>query len=89
MSEDAITHMFKNSLPVEHFKSIIAKGCRAAFKIEVEAHDRGCIPEYRLYCVTFANPEDRDRARIAMRFVEQDYKDLVKKGAQKVDFLSA
>jgi len=65
-------HTFKTTMPVERFHAIISQSCRDGIRIEVEAHDRGCVPEYRILNVIFANPEDRDRARIALRFLEKD-----------------
>jgi hypothetical protein len=71
-TEFCFDHIFRTNLSVTKFEALVTKACRAPFKIELTAHDPNVIPQIRLFTVGFTTPEDRDRARIAMRFVEKE-----------------
>ena len=64
--------MFRTSLPVAKFEALVTKVCRTPFRAELSGHDPAVVPQLRLYTVEFMMPEDRDRVRIAMRFVEKE-----------------
>ena len=72
MTEFACDHMFRTTLPATKFEALVQKACRSPFQIELSGHDPGVVPQLRLFTVDFMNPEDRDRVRIAMRFVEKE-----------------
>jgi hypothetical protein len=72
MTEFACDHTFKTTLNVSKFEAMVAKACRAPYGIECIAHDPGIVPAVRLFTVGFTTPEDRDRMRIAMRFIEKE-----------------
>ena len=72
MTEFVCDHTFKTTISVTKFDAMVTKACRDAFAIELIAHDPGVIPAVRLFTVGFTTPEDRDRMRIAMRFVEKE-----------------
>lgn len=72
MTEFVANHIFKTSISASKFEAMVTKACRAPFAIELIAHDPGVIPAVRLFTVGFSTPEDRDRMRIAMRFVEKE-----------------
>lgn len=65
-------HTFKTSISATRFEAAVAASCRAAYVLELIAHDPTLLPQVRIFNVTFANPEDRDRTRIAVRFIEQE-----------------
>jgi hypothetical protein len=72
MTEFVCDHTFKTTITVAKFEAVVTKACRDAFAIELIAHDPGVLPALRLFTVGFTTPEDRDRVRIAMRFVEKE-----------------
>lgn len=72
MTEFVCEHTFKTTIAVAKFEAVVIKACRDAFGIELIAHDPGLMPAPRLFTVGFTTPEDRDRVRIAMRFVEKE-----------------
>ena len=72
MTEFACDHMFRTTLPVSKFEALVTRACRSPFHIELAGHDPNVIPALRLFTVEFMTPEDRDRVRIAMRFVEKE-----------------
>ena len=73
MTEFVCDHMFRTTLPASKFEVLVTRACRATFHIELSGHDPGVIPALRLFTVEFMTPEDRDRVRIAMRFVEKEH----------------
>lgn len=75
---DHCEHAFKTTLAIAKFEAIVIKSCRAPFTLETIAHDPTLVPAVRIFNVTFKSLEDRDRVRIAMRFVEKEQADLVK-----------
>jgi hypothetical protein len=70
--DNTIGHIFKTNLSQAKFDALVTKACRAPFIIELVAHDPLMIPPLRLFNVDFTTAEDRDRVRIAMRFVEKE-----------------
>ena len=72
MNEFVCDHIFKTTLSITKFEALVTKACRTPFEIELTAHDPKVIPAVRLFTVGFSTPEDRDRSRIAMRFVEKE-----------------
>lgn len=72
VTQYACDHMFRTTLSTSKFEALVTKACRAPFRVELSGHDPGVIPALRLYTVEFMTPEDRDRVRIAMRFVEKE-----------------
>ncbi|MBY0512235.1 MAG: hypothetical protein K2P94_19040 [Rhodospirillaceae bacterium] len=72
MTEFVCDHTFKTTIAVSKFEAVVTKACREPFQIELIAHDPGLVPAPRLFTVGFTTPEDRDRVRIAMRFVEKE-----------------
>jgi hypothetical protein len=75
-------HAFKVIVNASKFEAVVAKSCKAAYTIELIAHDPTIIPQVRIFNVAFASPEDRDRVRIAMRFLEKEMADLAKGKSQ-------
>jgi hypothetical protein len=71
-NEFVCEHLFKVSISLSKFEAMVTKACRGPFAIELIAHDPGVVPQLRLFNVEFSTPEDRDRMRIAMRFVEKE-----------------
>ncbi len=69
-------HAFKVTFNPSKFEAVVAKACKAPFEIEMIAHDPTVLPQLRIFNVVFASPEDRDRVRIAMRFLEKEQADL-------------
>ena len=65
-------HTFRTTATVERFNAIVAKACKSKLWIECEGLDRSYVAFTRLFAVTFTSIEDRDRVRIAMRFVDPD-----------------
>ncbi len=65
-------HTFRTTLTASKFEALVVKACRTPFLIELTAHDPSVMPQVRLFTVGFSTPEDRDRVRIAMRFVEKE-----------------
>lgn len=71
-------HAFKTTVSSSKFEAVVAKSCKAPYAIEVIAHDPTIIPHVHIFNVSFAALEDRDRVRIAMRFLEQEQAELAK-----------
>jgi hypothetical protein len=61
---------FCTSASPDRFNAIITQACKSRFTIAYEGHDRAS--RTHIYAVEFTALEDRDRARIAMRFVDKD-----------------
>ena len=73
MSDEFVCdHLFKITFSPAKFEAVLTKACREPFGMEIVAHDPALIPQVRLYNVGFSTPEDRDRVRIAMRFLEKE-----------------
>ena len=72
MTEFCCDHTFRTTISAAKFEALVTKACRTPFGIELVGHDPGLVPALRLFCVGFNTPEDRDRVRIAMRFVEKE-----------------
>ena len=72
MTEFACNHIFKTSISITKFEAMVKQACRAPYAFELIAHDPGVVPAVRLFTVGFSTPEDRDRMRIAMRFIEKE-----------------
>lgn len=73
MSAPRCDHIFRTTISVEKFEAVVTKACRDSFKLELTACDPGIIPAVRLFTVEFTTPDDRDRVRIAMRFLEKEH----------------
>ena len=71
-------HIFETSLSVEKFEAVVRRSCRSPFSLRLEAHNPTVLPPVRLFLVEFDAIEDRDRVRIAMRFVEKEMAELQK-----------
>jgi hypothetical protein len=71
-------HAFKTTVNTTKFEAVVASSCKSAYTIEVIAHDPTLIPHIRVFNVSFAALEDRDRVRIAMRFLEKEQADMAK-----------
>lgn len=71
-------HAFKTTVSTPKFEAVVAKSCKSVYAIEVIAHDPTLIPHVRIFNVSFASLEDRDRVRIAMRFLEKEQADSAK-----------
>lgn len=71
-------HVFKTTIAVSKFEAVVASSCRAPYSVEIIAHDPTTIPQIRIFRVDFTALEDRDRVRIAMRFVEKEQAELLK-----------
>ncbi len=69
---------FKTTISSSKFEAVVAKSCKSAYVIEVLAHDPTLIPHVRVFSVSFAALEDRDRVRIAMRFLEKEQAEIAK-----------
>lgn len=65
-------HTFLTTAGPDRFRAIVVKASKSQFWIDVEGVDRSHVPTKRLYSVAFTSIEDRDRVRIAMRFVDGD-----------------
>lgn len=73
MSEVVIDHIFQTvGLGRDKLDAVCRRSCRAGFRISLDAADPTVIPPVRIYRVEFDKVEDRDRVRIAMRFVEKE-----------------
>lgn len=75
-------HAFKVLVNTSKFEAVVAQSCKAAYAVEMIAHDPTVIPHVRVFNVVFASPEDRDRVRIAMRFLEKEQAELAKVKSQ-------
>jgi hypothetical protein len=71
-------HVFKTTIAVSKFEAVVASSCKAPHAIEIIAHDPTTIPQIRIFRADFTALEDRDRVRIAMRFVEKEQAELLK-----------
>ncbi len=71
-------HAFRTNVDRSKFEAVVAKSCKAEYVIEIVAHDPTILPQVRVFNVTFAAVEDRDRVRIAMRFLEREQAELAK-----------
>ena len=73
ISEVVIDHIFQTVvLSKDKLDAVCRRSCRSGFRIFLDAADPTVIPPVRIYRVEFDSVEDRDRARIAMRFVEKE-----------------
>ena len=72
MTVETFTHTFCTSAEWDRFGAIMTKTCGAPFTLQLEAHDRRAKPGTFYYAVDFTSIDDRDRARIAMRFVDKE-----------------
>lgn len=77
MSEQC-DHAFKVTVNPSKFEAVVAQSCKAAYTVELIAHDPTLLPHVRIFNVAFASPEDRDRVRIAMRFLEKEQAEIAK-----------
>lgn len=68
--QEYFLHTFRTSTSTDRFNAIVAQACKQRYWIDIEGHDRSMVPFSRIYQVTFTSLEDRDRVRIAMRFVD-------------------
>jgi hypothetical protein len=71
-------HTFKITFAPAKFEAVVAKSCKAAHTIDLIAHDPTLVPQVRIFNVAFTSPEDRDRVRIAMRFLEKEMIEMEK-----------
>ena len=83
MSEQC-DHAFKTNISTPKFEAVVAKSCRSPYTVEVIAHDPTAVPHVRIINVNFTSLEDRDRVRIALRFVEKEQADMLKAKSQPV-----
>lgn len=73
MSDAVNDHIFQTvGLARDKLDAVCRRSCRAGFRISLDAADPTVIPPVRIYRVEFDSVEDRDRVRIAMRFVEKE-----------------
>lgn len=72
MTEFVCDHTFRTTLTAAKSEALVVKACRTSFPVEFTAHDPSVVPQLRLFTAGFSTPEDRDRVRIAMRFVEKE-----------------
>ena len=73
-----LDHLFKTTISREKFEAVLARSCKAPFSYQIEAADPTVVPQERVYGVAFSSLEDRDRVRIAMRFVEKEVADAAR-----------
>jgi len=71
-------HTFKITFAPAKFEAVVAKSCKASHTIDLIAHDPTIMPQMRIFNVIFTSPEDRDRVRIAMRFLEKEMIEMEK-----------
>lgn len=71
-------HVFKTTIAVTKFEAVVASSCKAPYTVDLIAHDPTTLPQVRIFNVNFTALEDRDRVRIAMRFVEKEQADVLK-----------
>lgn len=88
MTEFVCDHTFKITFSRTKFEALVAKACRAPFALESVGHDPAVVPALRLFTVLFSTPEDRDRVRIAMRFLEKEQATLAASVARPAPALS-
>ena len=72
MSASDCDHIFVTTISAEKFDAVVARSCRAPVVVELQGADPTTIPQTRLFGVSFTTVEDRDRLRIAMRFVDKE-----------------
>jgi hypothetical protein len=75
---DICDHIFQTVLTVDKFDAVVRRTCRSSFRITLEAADPTVLPPVRLFRVEFDAVDDRDRVRIAMRFVEKEVEDSMR-----------
>ncbi len=81
---EVIDHVFQMvGLTKEKLQAVCRRSCRAGFRVFLDAADPTTIPAVRIYRVEFEQVEDRDRTRIAMRFVEKEMAELNKEAAAR------
>ncbi len=74
--DPACDHLFKTTISREKFDAVLARSCKGPYTVELEGADPTVIPQERVYSVAFTTLDDRDRVRIAMRFVEKEIADM-------------
>ena len=74
-------HIFQTVLAIDKFDAVVRRTCRAAFRVKLEAADPTVVPPVRLFRVEFDAVDDRDRVRIAMRFVEKEVEEGMREAA--------
>jgi hypothetical protein len=84
MTEFCCDHTFRITISASKFEALVAQACRSQFQIELIGHDPTLVPQLRLFDVLFSTPEDRDRVRIAMRFLEKEQAAMAPARAQPV-----
>lgn len=85
MSDAVNDHIFQTvGLARDKLDAVCRRSCRSGFRIFLDAADPTVIPPVRIYRVEFDSVEDRDRVRIAMRFVEKELADLHKEIAARM-----
>lgn len=67
-----LDHLFKTTISREKFQAVLARSCKTPFTFEIVAADPTVVPQERVFGVAFSSLDDRDRVRIAMRFVEKE-----------------
>src|SRR6185436_473185 len=77
-NEAPTEHLFKTTITPEKFEAVVARSCRYPVKIEIHGGDPTVVPQPRVFAVYFTSIEDRERVRIAMRFVEKEQAEVVK-----------
>ena len=65
-------HIFQTNLTADKFEAVCLRSCREGFRISLDAADPTVVPAVRFFRVVFDAVEDRDRVRIAMRFVDKE-----------------
>lgn len=79
MSDAVIDHIFQTvGLTKDKLDAVCRRSCRSAFQVFLDAADPTVVPPVRIFRVVFGSVEDRDRTRIAMRFVEKELAELNK-----------
>jgi hypothetical protein len=74
-------HIFQTVLSADKFDAVVRRTCRSGFRITLDAADPTVIPAVRLFRVEFDAVDDRDRVRIAMRFVEKEVTESMRETA--------
>ncbi|MBX7199724.1 MAG: hypothetical protein K1X51_10135 [Rhodospirillaceae bacterium] len=84
-SEAVNDHIFQTvGLAKDKLDAVCRRSCRAGYRIFLDAADPTVIPPVRIYRVEFESVEDRDRVRIAMRYVEKELAELHKEIAARM-----
>ena len=73
-----LDHLFKTTISREKFEAVLARSCKTPYTHELVVADPTVVPQERVYGVAFTSLDDRDRVRIAMRFVEKEVADAVR-----------